>query len=304
MTTFLPKERQKKIQSITLWAIFLNIFLMALKIISGLLVKSSALIADGVHSLSDLSTDFLVLISTRLSSRPADRTHPYGHGKLDTISSLVIGTVLLFISIGLIWSAAVSIYRREHNFPGIPVAIVAIVSVLSKEVLFFLTRRVALLTRSTALYANAWHQRSDSLSSVAVLIGGIAGLLGWGHADQAATVVVGFMIIGVTGKIFWDCLIELSEHSADSESIRKIERVLADHKDIVSWHALRTRKMGAELIIDAHILVNPALSVLESHKISMEIEKEIKKALARPANILIHMEPDIAEMQKEGKRYV
>jgi cation diffusion facilitator family transporter len=295
------EERQKKIRSITIRGIFLNIFLMAIKLISGILVKSSALIADGVHSLSDLATDFVVLIGTRLSSRPADKTHPYGHGKLETIASLIIALALFAISLGIIWSAGVSIYRHEHSFPGYMVLVVAGVSVISKEILFLITRKIARITHSTVLYANAWHHRSDSLSSVAVLLGGIASLLGWGHADQVAAVVVGFMIMGVSGKIFFDGFLELSEHSADSESIEKVEMVLSKEKNISSWHRLRTRKLGAELCVDVHVLVDPVLSVQQSHDISMKIEEEIEKELSRPVNILVHVEPDVEEMRKRKK---
>ncbi|NIM58376.1 MAG: cation diffusion facilitator family transporter [Candidatus Aminicenantes bacterium] len=291
-------ERQKKIRSITLWGVLLNVILMVLKFVSGILITSSALIADGVHSLSDLATDFVVLIGARLSNRPADKTHPYGHGKLDTIASILIAIVLFAISFGLIWSAGLSIYQRKHNYPGYMILVVAFVSVVSKEILFFITRRISRITQSTVLYANAWHHRSDSLSSFAVLIGGVASLLGWGHADQVATIVVGFMIIGVAGKIFFDGLLELSEHSADSDSIQKIEDVLSIEKDISSWHALRTRKLGAELFIDVHVLVDPALSVQKSHDISMKIEGKIKKELSKPLNILVHIEPDIEKMRK------
>jgi cation diffusion facilitator family transporter len=291
-------ERQKKIRSITLWGVLLNIFLVALKLVSGIFIGSSALIADGVHSLSDLATDLVVLIGIRLSSRPADKAHPYGHGKLDTIASLLIGLVLLVISFGLIWSAGSSIFQQKHNYPGYMILIVAFVSVVSKEIIFFITRKVSRITQSTLLYANAWHHRSDSLSSCAVLIGGVVSLFGWGYADQVATIVVGFMIIGVAGKIFFDGLIELSEHSADGESIQKIEMVLSKEADISSWHALRTRKLGPELFIDVHVLVDPALSVQKSHDISIKIEGKIKKELSRPSNILVHIEPDIEKMRK------
>ena len=291
-------ERQKKIRSITLWGIFLNVFLIALKLVSGIFIRSSALIADGVHSISDLATDFVVLIGARLSSRPADKTHPYGHGKLDTIGSILIALVLLVISFGLIWSAGISIYEHKLNYPGYMILVVASVSVISKEIIFFTTRRVSRITQSTVLYANAWHHRSDSLSSFAVLIGGVAGLLGWGHADQVATIIVGFMIIGVAGKIFFDSLLELSEHSVDSESIQKIEDVLSKEANISSWHALRTRKLGAELFIDVHVLVDPALSVQKSHDISMKIEEKIKMELSKPSNILVHIEPDLEKMRK------
>lgn len=290
-------ERQKKIRSITLWGALLNIFLMILKIFSGILIRSSALIADGIHSFSDLATDIVVLIGTRLSHRPPDETHPYGHGKMETIASQLIALTLVVLSVGLIWSAGTSIYRHEQNYPGFMVLIVAVVSVISKEIIFFMTRKVARITGSVALYANAWHHRSDSLSSVAVLIGGGVSLFGWGYADQTATIVVGFMIMGVAGKIFFEGLVELSEHAADSESIQKIEEALSEEKEVSSWHALRTRKLGAELFVDVHVLVDPKLSVLESHNISAKIEKEIKQKLSKPVNVLVHIEPNINEMQ-------
>jgi len=298
MTSHSITERVKRIRSVTLWGVFLNVSLVVLKLLSGILIKSSALIADGVHSFSDLATDFVVLVGTRLSSRPADKTHPYGHGKLETIASLLIGVVLLVVSFGIIWSAGISIYRHEHRFPGFMVLVVAAVSVVSKEILFHITRKVSRITHSAVVYANAWHQRSDALSSVAVLIGGIASLLGWGHADQVAAIVVGFMIIAVSGKIFFDGLLELSEHSADSESIQEIEKVLSNEMNVFGWHALRTRKLGGELIVDVHVLVDPKLTVKESHEISMKLELEIQERLSRPVNVLVHIEPDMEERRK------
>ncbi len=291
-------ERQKKIRSITLWGALLNIFLMILKIFSGILIRSSALIADGIHSFSDLATDIVVLIGTHLSHRPPDETHPYGHGKMETIASQLIALTLVVLSVGLIWSAGTSIYRHEQNYPGFMVLIVAVVSVISKEIIFFMTRKISRLTGSVILYANAWHHRSDSLSSVAVLIGGVVSLFGWGYADQAATIVVGFMISGVAGKIFFEGFMELSEHAADSESIQKIEEVLSEEKEVSSWHALRTRKLGAELFVDVHVLVDPKLSVLESHNISAKIEKEIKQKLSKPVNVLVHIEPSMRERKE------
>jgi len=284
-------QRQKKIRSVTLWGALLNIVLMILKLLSGILVRSSALIADGVHSLSDLATDIVVLIGTRLSHRPPDDTHPYGHGKMETIASQLIALVLLVISFGLIWAAGTSIYRHEQNYPGYMVLVIAAVSVISKEIIFIITRKISRITGSVALYANAWHHRSDSFSSVAVLIGGMVSLFGWGYADQVATIVVGFMIMGVGGKIFFKGLIELSEHAADSESIQKIEKVLSEEKGVSSWHALRTRTLGAELFIDVHVLVDPRLSVLESHDISVKIENKIRNKLSKPVNVLVHIEP-------------
>ena len=137
--------------------------------------------------------------------------------------------------------------------------------------IFYLTRKVARKTHSPALYANAWHHRSDSFSSLAVLLGGAASLFGWGYADHMAAIVVGIMIIAVGGKIFYDNLIELTEHAADNESVQIIKRILSDESEISGWHALRTRDIGGELYIDVHVIVDPSLTVLDSHKISDKI---------------------------------
>lgn len=284
-------DRERKIRSITVWSIFANLILMTLKIVSGILVRSYALVADGFHSLSDLATDFVVLISARLSSRPPDETHPYGHKKFDTLATQIVGVVLLGVGFIFIWKAGTHVYRGEVSYPGFLVLVVAGISVFVKEVLFFLTRKISRETHSTALYANAWHHRSDSLSSLAVLFGGIASLLGWGHADHVATIVVGFMIMGVAGKILYDGLIELTEHSADQESIQKIEGLLNQESDVFDWHALRTRRVGGELFVDVHVLVGPELSVRQSHEICVKVEEKIHRELTKPVNILIHIEP-------------
>ncbi|MFQ6070032.1 MAG: cation diffusion facilitator family transporter [Candidatus Aminicenantales bacterium] len=291
--------RLRRIRSITLWGAAINLLLMALKVAVGAAVRSSALVADGVHSLSDLLTDFVVLISSRLSHRPPDETHPFGHRKFETIACQLIALILLVASFLIIWKAGVSIYEHKTNFPGFWVLVVAALSVFSKEALFTFTRKVARATQSSSLYANAWHHRTDALSSVAVLIGGIVSLSGWGHADHVASIVVGFMIMAVAGKLLYDGLLELTEHAADEESVQVIEKVLAEEKGVFHWHALRTRKLGHELFVDVHILVNPRLSVQESHRMSMEIEKKIKEKLKYPVNTLIHIEPHVEEMHRK-----
>lgn len=285
-------DRKKRMRSVTLLGILINIVLMIFKFGIGFIFRSAALIADGVHSLSDLATDFIVLISTRYSNRPPDATHPYGHKKIETIASQFIAAVLMLVSFLLIWSSFKAIINGVENFPGIAILIVAGISVFMKEFIFRVTRKAAKDTLSASLYANAWHHRSDALSSVAVLLGGAAGLLGWGIADQAAAMVVGFMVLGVSMKIFYQGLIELMEHAADSESIRIIKSVLDQEQRIAGWHALRTRKIGGELFLDFHICMDPDLTVRESHDVSDDIEKNIQKRLSIPANILIHIDPD------------
>jgi cation diffusion facilitator family transporter len=289
----LLNERAKKIRSITLWGVLANIFLIAIKVFSGVLIKSSALIADGFHSLSDLATDFVVLAGIRLSNRPPDEAHPYGHKRFETLATQIVGLILLVVGFGFIWKASQAIFQGEENFPGGMMLVVAGVSIVVKEILFVLTRRISKETHSTALYANAWHHRSDSLSSGAVLLGAMASLLGWGYADQVATIVVGLMIIGVAGKILYEGLIEITEQSADEESIERIRKILSDESEVIDWHALRTRRVGGELFIDVHLLVNPDMSVRDSHVICEKVEKRIERELKKPVNVLIHIEPSI-----------
>ncbi len=285
------EEREQSIRSITLWGGLVNFLLLALKIASGLLIHSSALLADGFHSLSDLASDFIVLAGSKISHKPPDETHPYGHKRFETIASLGVGFILLLVGLGFIWSAGNAIFKGKVNYPGFLMLVVAGISVAAKEIIFFFTRKISKKTHSSSLYANAWHHRSDSLSSLAVLIGAIASLFGWGHADHAATVLVGLMIVGVSGKILYEGLIEITEHSADKESIQKIQYILDGEKEALSWHALRTRKVGGELFVDVHICVDPTLSIQHGHEICEQIEKKIKRDLIKPVNILIHLDP-------------
>ncbi len=292
MTHDTYRERDRRIRSITLWGALLNLLLMALKILSGIFIQSTALIADGIHSLSDLATDFVVILSSRLSNRPADDTHPYGHQRFETLAAVFVSVVLMIVGGGLIWTASRDILNGEGHFPGAWVLVIAGISVVSKEAVFRITRKIAKKTHSASLYANAWHHRSDAFSSIAVLAGGIAGLLGWAMADLAATVVVGFMILGVALKIFYQGMMELTEGSADKSSIAAIKETLSADEEICGWHALRTRKLGGELFVDLHVLVDEKLTVRESHDISLRIEEQIKTCLSKPVNVLVHIEPD------------
>ncbi len=270
-----------------------------IKISVGWIINSVALVADGFHSISDLVTDFVVIFSNRAANRPPDSTHPYGHGKFETCGTLVIGLILLLIGGNIGWSALSSLIRQEENFPGPMVVVIAAISVVLKEILFRVTRKVAKNVDSPSLYANAWHHRSDALSSIAVLLGGCISLFGYGYGDQIAGLIVGIMVMAVAGKILFRSIKELSEHAVDGEIIRQIEQVLNEHQKIAEWHKLRTRKIGSEMFIDMHILVDPQLSVRQSHKLTEQIENQIKNKVSHPANILIHVEPNSHEMIKK-----
>ncbi|MBN1154058.1 cation transporter [candidate division KSB1 bacterium] len=282
---------QKKIYHITLWGILVNALLSLIKVTAGSVVNSVALIADGIHSLSDLLTDFAVLISSRAGRRPPDKNHQYGHGKFETVGAQFIGVVLFIVGVGICRSSITSLIRGEKYFPGLTVVCVAFISVVSKEILFQVTRKIALTHRSSSLYANAWHHRSDAFSSLAVILGGLAGMAGFGFGDQIAGMVVGVMIILVAVKLIIDGFKELSEHSIDEEMVKKIQQVLKNHPEICHWHKLRTRKIGSEIFVDVHIHVNPQLTVKLSHDLTLEIENNIEEILQIPVNTLIHVEP-------------
>ncbi len=282
---------QKMMKSVTYRGMCINILLSIIKVISGVIVGSMALVADGMHSLSDLLTDIVVLITYKAASRPPDFSHPYGHGKIETIGSVIIALVLFIIGAGIGWSAISSLLRHQVAYPGPMVILIAFISVVAKEALFRVTKKVAIKINSTAAYANAWHHRSDALSSLAVIIGSIVSLFGYGYSDQIAGLVVGIMVAAVAVNILFDAFKELTEHALDEKMISKIREILNENENINHWHKLRTRKIGAQLFVDMHILVDPALSVLESHNITIQIEQKIQEAIRRPINILIHIEP-------------
>ncbi len=254
-------------------------------------MTSAALIADAVHSLSDVATDLIALFGIRLSSRPADESHPYGHGRLDSIAASLVGTALIIGGGIIAWRAVESIIDFEERFPGYPMLLVAAISIVSKEWMYRATRRVARRTSSPALSANAWHHRSDALSSVAVFIGGAAILVGWGYGDQAAALVIGLMVAGIGANNIWKLFQEFSEGSISREERRRIENVVGQVPGILGWHQLRTRMVGREIFMDIHVLVDPDISLSEAHDICSAVEQRVSQAMDRPTNVIVHCEP-------------
>lgn len=277
---------------VTLIGLCTNLVLLGLKLVVGLFVGSAALVADAVHSLSDLLTDLVAILGIRLSGRPADESHPYGHGRYETIAASLIGVALVGAGVAIAWDAGLSLYRQEYNIPGYPVLIVAAVSIVSKEWLYQITRRVARRVMSAALSANAWHHRSDALSSVAVLIGGAAGLLGWGHGDQVAAIAVGVMVAIVGLNSIWKVFMELTEGSISAAERSSIVRAIESVSGVRGWHRLRTRLVGREVFMDVHLLVDAGLSVGEGHAICTAVEKAIDLSLDRPVSVVVHCEPE------------
>jgi cation diffusion facilitator family transporter len=293
----------RQIRQVTYLGIVANIVLAIVKAVVGLTAGSMALIADSIHSISDMVTDVALLLGVHFGSKEPDLKHPYGHGRIETISEAFIAAVLVVIGGVLIQRASVAIAKSHAAQPGFSdigwvVCCVAVVSIVVKEVLYLITRKVAVKTDSSALYANAWHHRSDALSSIAVVIGFISLKLGYEHGDQVATIVVGLLIILVGVKILVGCFEEFAERSADSATVGQIEGIIASENRIRQWHRLRTRKVGREIFIDLHILVDPQLDVTAAHEIAESLEEDMHTRLRRPVNITVHVEPDRPELRK------
>ena len=288
----------RQIRSITYRSIAANIGLSFIKAGIGLFAGSLALLADGLHSLSDVATDVAVLLGLRLGSKAPDQSHPYGHGRAETFSAGLVALILIVVGGGMIFYASVSIARDEIIVPRFAVLAAAVISIAAKEWLYRATRKVAIQSHSPALYANAWHHRSDALSSVAVAIGFITLRFGFHHGDHVAAIVIGLLIIWVGVKVIGEALHELAESAVDSETRGRIEDIINSNASIRQWHKLRTRTVGREIFLDLHILVDPELNVTAAHEIAEGLEKTLDEQISRPLNITVHIEPDLPELRK------
>jgi cation diffusion facilitator family transporter len=288
----------RQIKSITYLGMVVNVILAVIKIIVGYLAGSMALVADGIHSISDMTTDVAVLLGVHFGSKQPDEEHQYGHGRTETFAAAFIGAALIVVGAVMIYRAAIDMAAGKYSTPGYVVLFVALISVVVKELLYRMTKRIAIKSHSSALYANAWHHRSDALSSIAVVAGFVSLKFGFKYGDQMAAVGVGLMIILVAVRIISDCLSELTERAVDSDTIELIKNIINDNSSIHQWHKLRTRTVGREVFLDLHILVAPDLSIAAAHEIAENLEKTLDEQITRPVNITIHIEPDIPDLRK------
>lgn len=293
------KNRQLKAKKVTLIGMFINFLLLISKLIFGIIGNSTALVADGLHSLSDFISDIIVIIGFRFTSKPADKKHNYGHGKIETVSTVLIGLLLIFISLTLFKSSITTIYNfyvnnTEINVPKSFVLYVVIASIALKEFLFHLTFKVGKKIKSNVLIANAWHHRSDSLSSIAAFIGiFLAILLGEKYAvsDPIASLVVSILIFKVGLDIIIDSLNQLIDVSLSDEEIKKIEDSINDIKAIKGYCNIKTRRIGYYVSIDIVILVDKNLNVEKAHNIANQLELNFYKIFGSESIINIHVEP-------------
>lgn len=272
-------------------SVIVNIALSFTQIAVGVLSKSQGLVADGIHSLSDLIADFVVLFASHKSKEDADEGHPYGHLRFETAASMVLGVLLLVVGVGMIGSAILKLETPE-SIPTVHVAAlwVALSALMAKELLFRFMLRVAKKVKSSLLVANAWHARSDAASSLVVGIGIVGNLAGYPIFDPIAALVVGSMIAKMGWSFTWDSLHDLMDRSADEQEVAIIRATLQNTPGIKGIHDLKTRKMGDMIIVDVHIEVDASITVEEGHAIAVSARENVMQ-IHRVLNLMTHMDP-------------
>ena len=291
-------NREKEIYKVTLVGSAGNVALLTFKFIAGVLGHSSAMIADAVHSLSDFITDIIVLAFVHVSAKPQDKDHDYGHGKYETFATFIIGLALMAAATGIIVSGVAKLIDwaggKQLAAPGWLALAAAIISILVKEILFHYTVRSGKRLDSQALVANAWHHRSDALSSIGttVCIGG-AILLGnrWTVLDPLASVVVGAMLVKVSVDLMRSSVGELTESSLSGEIEQETEDIIRSFPDVSEPHNLRTRRIGNRFAIEAHVRMDGNASLSAAHDRASAIEQRLRERFGPQTHITIHMEP-------------
>lgn len=292
-------ERHRVAQRTTWVSVVVNLVLTALQVVVGFFAHSQALIADGIHSLSDLVADFVVLLASRHSRKGPDADHHYGHHRYETAASMVLGLLLLSVGVGMLWSAVGKLSSPE-SIPAVkPIALyVALFTLLSKELLFRYMLKAAERVRSSMLVANAWHARSDAASSLVVALGIVGNLMGYSLLDPVAALIVGFMVGKMGWEFAWNALSDLMDRSASQEQIDEIHALLRGTPGVVGVHDVRTRKMGDMIVVDAHLEVNEALTVRQGHDIALQARDRLMAKLP-VLYVMTHLDPspEVAEPQ-------
>ena len=291
-------SRQKEIYKVTLVGSAGNAALLTFKFIAGVLGNSSAMIADAVHSLSDFVTDLLVLVFVSISAKPQDQSHDYGHGKFETIASFLIGLALVAAATGIVVSGVLKLTSwwggAQLEAPGWIALWAALLSIAIKEVLYQYTARKGRELDSQVMIANAWHHRSDALSSIGAAIGiALAVLLGqrWTVFDPLASIVVGLMLVKVAYELLKQSIGELTESSLPAETEQEIVQIIQSFDDVQQPHNLRTRRIGNRIAIEAHVRMDGQLPLDIVHDRATTIERKLKERFGPDTHVALHMEP-------------
>ena len=290
----IKSHRYKATRNVTLVGVFVNSILSVAQLIGGFFLSSQALIADGVHTLSDLASDFVVLIAAKLASKDADDDHPYGHGRFETVATVILGLALVGVAIGITFNAVGRILNPERlSQPQSYALFFAVLAILSKEALYHYTMRVSKRIKSKMLEANAWHHRSDAISSVFVAVGIIGSVyfqIPW--LDALAAILVAILIFYMGVKLILDSTMELVDTAIDPEQTEQINQLISSIEGVEHMHMLRTRKMGNTILVDVHLQVNSYLSVSEGHFIAEQTIQTLRRRFPEMQDITVHIDPE------------
>ncbi|RHR82513.1 cation diffusion facilitator family transporter [Odoribacter sp. AF15-53] len=291
-------SRERQIYKVTIIGSIANFVLLVFKFVAGVLGKSSAMIADAVHSLSDFVTDIIVLVFVKVSAKPQDAGHDYGHGKYETLATAIIGLVLLMVGTGIFWSGLSKILAvsrgEEIGSPDLIALIAAVVSIVVKEILYRYSVIVGRRVQSQAVVANAWHHRSDAFSSIGTALG-IAGAIflgkDWHILDPIAAVVVSVFIVKVSIQLLIPCMNDLLEKSLPEKVEKEIITIIKEDPQVADPHNLKTRRIGNDCAIEVHIRVYPDMTVREAHVVATGIENRLRAKFGARTHVAVHVEP-------------
>lgn len=286
-------QRYRETFKVTIIGSVVDLALGVAKIIVGVIAHSQALIADGIHSLSDLGTDFIVLYAARHAHREADAAHPYGHRRIETAATVILGATLIAVAIGIAWDATYRLFHPDLLLhPTMLAMVIAAISVVSKEAIYHYTMHYAKKFRSKMLRANAWHSRTDAISSVVVIIGVAGTMAGLPYLDAIAAIIVAAMVAKIGWDLAWHAAQELIDTGLEQEMVDKIRQTILHVDGVKNMHMLRTRRMGGDALADVHILVSPRISVSEGHHIGETVRKTLIDTFDEVADVTVHIDPE------------
>jgi len=290
-------SREAYVRKVTWIGLLINIALACIKFAAGYFGRSQAMIADAIHSLTDTTTDVAVIAGSHFWSRPPDESHPYGHRRLETLVTVFIGLMLAAAGIGIGWDAVSALRDKESTPPGWIALVAAAVSILTKEILYRWTAVVGKKIKSPALAANAWHHRTDAISSIPVLIavGGALIFPSWSFLDLVGAVVVSIFVMHAAMKIIWPGISELIDAGAPKDIQKKITDIACNISGVQEVHKVRTRYISTSILVDMHIVVDGSISVRDGHAIADEVENQIINSISNVLGVVIHVDPSDVE---------
>lgn len=285
---------QKTANKVSLVTIIGNLLLSAIKLFAGIFAHSSAMISDAVHSASDVFSTFIVMIGIRLASKEPDKEHPYGHERMECVAAIVLAVVLLITGLGIGLDAFKKITSGNYSelqIPGMLALVTAIVSIISKEAMYWYTRHYAKKIDSSALMADAWHHRSDAFSSIGALIGISGAMLGFPVMDSVASLVIFIFIVKASYDIFKDAMDKMVDHSCDEETEKQIYDCVIKNENVIAIDLLQTRIFGNKIYVDVEFQADPSYTLLEAHHIAETVHDDIEKNFPKVKHIMVHVNP-------------